>query len=447
VTFLTRLDPFNDGFCLRAEQCYRLFVKLSTVPRYCFGSASAIREVAADGGALWTGIFLVILTGIARNYDQNYVLETPMWLIGPLVFSFFSGSFVYWLVIRCFGKRHFRARPEGQWRSFMALFWMTAPIAWLYAIPVERIFDSYRAAEANLTLLAIVSLWRVLLMSRVVSVLLNVQFMGALGWVLVAACLEVIVVVFVGQIFSPAFGRRVMAGMSGMRNAPEENLLISAMNNVWAWSWVVLFLGMVFLGLFRYRGAAQPLPKPAPGKIPWIGLAALTAVWITIAIPAQLEQQKFVTHVQFVQSEKYSEALAYLSRFQKSDFPVGRRLEPNPYEYHVWQALPPTIALLTTNTPVWIRDIYLSHATIVLSHHFVGYRSLTNVALMFSAIEGLPEGRDWLRTNQVALGQQRLRNPFRGEDSIPVELNARTNIVSTLRRMGMAETNLTLLVE
>jgi len=98
---------------------------------FLLGSASAIRKVATDRAALWTGILLVLLAGIARNYDQSYFLNTPMWLIGPLAFSFFSGSFLYGILIRGIAKRHFpeNRRDEKSWTTFMALFWMTAPIA------------------------------------------------------------------------------------------------------------------------------------------------------------------------------------------------------------------------------------------------------------------------------------------------------------------------------
>jgi hypothetical protein len=426
-------------------------VSLSIVARYLFGNAGAIREVATNRAALWTGIWLVVLTGIARNYDQNYALETPMWWIGPLVFSFFSGSFLYWIVVLGFARRHLEptADPQqSQWPTFMALFWMTAPIAWLYAIPVERTFDSYRAAQANLILLAIVSLWRVLLISRVLSVLLEVRFGRVLSWVLVGASLEVIIVVFLGGIFSPSFGRRVMAGMAGMRNAPEENLLSSALTLVWVCSWALLFLVLLLIAVVRFRGTARRLPAAAPGRIPVVSLLVLTLVWVILAVPAQLEQYRFFVHSHLVSRERYEQALAYVGQYQKSDFPSGRRLEPNPYEYRVWRDLPPTVALLTTNTPAWVRDVYLSHAAITFTHHRGQYQSLADVARMFSALEQLPEGRDWLLTNQVVLGRQRLRHRHlltEGPNSSgAVTL---TNIVITVRRMGMAETNVAGFVE
>ena len=425
-------------------------VNLWVIGRFMFGAASAIREVASNRAALWTGIVLVLLTGIARNYDQSYFLDTPMWLIGPLAFSFFSGSFLYGILIRGIARRHFQddRRNEKQWATFMAAFWMTAPIAWLYAIPVERFLDSYHAPQANIALLGIVSLWRVLLMSRILAVLFEIHFLRALGWVLVAASLEVIVVVFLGTIFGGSLSRSILAGMAGMRNAPEEALLSSVLGFAWASSWAVLLVSIVLLAMRRFQGVIQPLPKSSCGKASWFSLVALGLIWAVIAIRPQREQCRFVTHAALIDKADYSEALAYLAKHAQSDFPPGRRLEPNPYEYRVWQDLPPTIGRLTSETAPWIRHVYLNHLTATLSHHYPQYDSLTNVAAMLLAVERLPEGREWLLTNQVALARQGLGiRHGRKESMEATELIARTNILSALSRMGMAETNLAHLIE
>lgn len=331
----------------------------------------------------------------------------------------------------------------------MTLFWVTAPAAWLYAIPVERFFDPYHAAQANLTLLAIVSLWRVLLMSRILAVLFEIHFVRALGWVLLAAALEVIIVLFFGTVFGGSLSRSILASMSGMRNSPEQALLDRVLGMVWNWSWAVLFVSVVALGLRRFRGTIPPLPKLLPGKGPWIQLAVLTALWGAVAIGPQKEQHHFISHAQLVDKKDYSEALAYLTNHKPSDFPPSRRLEPNPYDYRVWHDLPPTIALLTPDTPEWIRQIYLGHLSATLSHYFSQYESLTNVAAMLSGIERLPEGREWLQTNQVALAHQGVGIERLGKDEPQesVELIAKTNILATLTRMGMAQTNLTRLTE
>lgn len=427
-----------------------MFVNLWTIGRFLFGSASAIKEVARNGAALWTGIALVLLTGIARNYDQSYFLATPMWLIGPLAFSFFSGSFLYGVLIRGLARQHLpeERRNESQWTTFMAVFWMTAPVAWLYAIPVERFLDSYQAAQANIALLGIVSLWRVLLMSRILAVLVEIPFLRAAGWVLIAASLEVITVLFLGLFFSGEFSRRILAGMAGMRNAPEETLLSAVLGNVWVGAWVVLFVSAVALALHPFEGSIRPLPKAAGGKAPWFSLLALSLLWTGIAIRPQKEQRRFVTHAALVEKADYQDALEYLAQHAPSDFPPGRRLEPNPYEYRVWRDLPPTIAQLTPETATWIRQLYLRHLAATLSHRYSGYHSLTNVAPMLSALERLPESKEWLSTNQVALARVGLGLRHGSSESVDTaELIARTNILSALSRMGMAPTNLARLVE
>ncbi len=425
-------------------------MNVRTLVGYLSGQASAIREAASTRTSFWTGIVLVLLTGIARNYDQNFVLESPLWLIGPLAFSFFSGSFLYAILIRGFARGHlpYACRKESRWMTFMALFWLTAPVAWLYAIPVERLLDSYHAAQANIALLAAVSVWRVLLLSRVLAVLLEIPFLRALGWVLVGAALEVIVVVFLGLVFGGGLSRSILAGMSGMRNAPEENLLSSVLGLVWTWSWVVLILTATVLAARRFQQRVKPLPKLSPGRVPWPLLSSLTVLWVAIAVGPQREQQRFVAHAALVEKAAYPDALTYLKRYQQSDFPPGRRLEPNPYEYRVWRDLPPTIALLTPDTAPWIRQVYLGHLTVTLSHYFSGYDSLTNPAAMVLAIEQLPEGKAWLQTNQTALARQGLgRGHGRQDSTNAVETSARTNILNALARMGMAGTNLSRLNE
>lgn len=416
-------------------------MNLWTILRYLFGRARTIREVSQSSASIPLGIVLVLFTAVARNYDQSFVTESPLWLFGPLLFSSVSGAWLFFIVYdRCI-KRHLAGKSPpaySQWRSFMGLFWMTAPIAWLYAIPVERFLDPIGAAKANITLLGIVSAWRVLLMGRVISIVNAVPLLRALAWVLVGAAFEVIIVVFFGGLFGGSFSKRILAGMSGMRNAPDEMLLLKALGFSWNGAWVVLIVTLLALALFRYRDNAVAFSPLKKERFPWVSVIILMVVWLAIAWPAQHEQQCFRQHAKMISNEQYVLALAFLSAHRKGDFPTSRRLEPNPYEYRVWEQLPPTVALLTTNTPPWVRETYLNHLAATFQHHFSRYRSLTNVATMYSAIAKLPESRDWLRTNETALARQGIRI----RDLEADEQAALTNILSSLRFMGMSVTNL-----
>jgi hypothetical protein len=377
-----------------------------TILRYQFGSRPAIQAVATDSRAWIIGVALVLMTAVARNYDQSHFTESPLRLLGPLVFSFFSGTFLYFVLWKLFLKRHLAANAEpgaaNQWLAFMGLFWMTAPVAWLYAIPVERMFDSYRATQANIALLAIVALWRVLLMSRVISVLQQVRFLRALGWVALPACIEVVLVVFVGAIFSPSFGRRVMASMGGMRNSPEENLLLSTLSTAGGTAFWALIGLAILLAVLRFSGVTRRFPKQTPGRLPWVSLLALAVLWISAAVPAQREQQRFAKHAAMVKKGQYRAAVDYLAKLGRDALPPGRRLEPSPYEYRVYDQLPGTIAVLQSSDPKWIRQMYFDYASRLFDHYRLRLEA-TNAAAMFAGMSRLPEGREWVEQNRTKL--------------------------------------------
>src|SRR5690606_14846322 len=129
--------------------------------------------------------------------------ETPMFLLGPLVFSFFSGTVLSLVYSRSIRPRVSDPMSIGRdYLSFMALFWMTAPIAWLYAIPAERLLEPMAAARLNLAFLAVVSVWRVLLITRVLSVLTGGSMWPIGVRVLLVALIEVLAVIFFGGVFA-----------------------------------------------------------------------------------------------------------------------------------------------------------------------------------------------------------------------------------------------------
>ena len=291
--------------------------------KFLFGNRAAILNVAQSYSAIWVGIALVVLTGFARNYDQTFIGENPvMWLFGSLMFSFVSGTWLYVVLYGFFARREI-ADADGMkpdfwsgWRSFMGLFWLTAPIAWLYAIPVERFCDSLLAAKLNITLLAVVSLWRVLLTARVMQVVTSVSFTMALVWVLFAAALEVCVVFFFGE----SFGKRLMSAMGGMRNSPEEEILLSAMGTAFSVAFLIVPISFVIGLLWRTRRILTALPKVKPGRMPWWTLAGLTVFWMTVSIVPQRELENSVSAERLIANGESRAALDYLSARQPGIF-------------------------------------------------------------------------------------------------------------------------------
>lgn len=385
---------------------------IGTILRYQFGERRAIEEAANNRGTLITGFVLVLMTAVARNYDQTFILESPLWLLGPVLFSLVSGTFFFLVLYFGFIRRHLEGPQEfpaqRQWRTFLGLFWMTAPIGWLYAIPVERFLSSYDAAKANLILLGVVALGRVLLMGRIISVVQGMDWKRAVGWVLIPAAIEVLVTIFLGLIFE-GLGRRTMASMAGLRNSPESVLIETALLRTTTGAVVVLCLVSLWLNLTKFDKRVVPFPCAAKLTLPVIRLISFGLGWALIAVPAQREQARFLTHARLVKAGKYREAIDFLTHYRQKDFPASRRLEPDPYEIKVFESLPATMKVLRSDDPEWIHKLYLDYLTIMFRHqgaYFYGY-SPNAYAQALASLNQFPAGSNWIRLNSDSLARLR----------------------------------------
>ncbi len=420
--------------------------------KYLLGHRSAILDVARWRGAIWAGVALVLLTGFARNYDQTFITENPvMWLFGSLLFSFVSGSWLYIILYGFFARREIAdadgVKPEfwSGWRSFMGLFWLTAPIAWLYSIPVERFCDSLTAAHLNLALLAVVSLWRVLLMARVMQVVTSAPFVIALVWVLFAAALEVCVVFF----FGGGFAKRIMSAMGGMRNSPEEEILYSAMSAVFAVAFWTVPISLVVALLWRTRRMLTALPESHAGPMPWRTLVVLAVFWTAVAIVPQRELANSVVVERLVAGGKARAALDYLASHRSSDFAPARTLPPKPYEREFFEELPTCFGSVQASDPAWVRSHLMRRLNQMLLHYgprwsrgmtllpFSREEQVEHVAdglqwfgpdagAMLQLLDGLariPEGNEWLKTNSVFMEGVR---EFIKEERLPHRRKAQT---------------------
>ncbi|MBA4148360.1 MAG: hypothetical protein H0X66_09620 [Verrucomicrobia bacterium] len=368
---------------------------ISTILRFLFGNAEAIRKIAESKSVLAVGMILVLLTAIARNYDQTFILEKPLlWVFGPLLFSIGSATFIFCLIYLIFIRHHLpQPRPNigSQYLSFLGLFWMTAPIAWLYAIPVERFLGSYEAAQANLALLATVALWRVLLLARVISVIQITPFGRALLWVLLPACVEV----FGLYIFGGAFAKSVMSGMGGMRNSPEETLLLTALYRSAGIAFWIGLACLILLPILQNQSPLQAFPERYKSRLPWIFVGLASLFWISVSIYPQQQVKRNAHLDQLVAEEKYKEALQFLSLHQPHDFAPARTFPPKPYEVEIFEKLPKMLEAMDGSEPKWVRELYLSYLAILINHkvywkHKISYQEIV------SSLNQIPEGASWL---------------------------------------------------
>lgn len=163
-------------------------ISLKSIASYLAGNRSAILAFAQNPRTVWLGLILVFSAGFAREYDHEDLLRQPWHLLVPLMASLLT-SFLLFCLIHVLAI-HRGAETAGfrkGYRTFLGLYWMSAPLAWVYAIPVERFLPPEGAVFANMVLLAFVSFWRVVLIVRVIVVVYLAKTLTVLPVVLLFA--------------------------------------------------------------------------------------------------------------------------------------------------------------------------------------------------------------------------------------------------------------------
>ena len=224
---------------------------------------------------------------------------------------------VLWLVLH--GWKTF----PNEWptyRAFLALYWLTAPLAWIYAIPVERFLDPLTATQANLWFLAIVAVWRVLLITRVVSVVFNASVFRVFFPVMLFA-------VAVMNVAIQILPLPIISLMGGVRMSPSDqtimfvSLAIMFLSFYSLWILIPASLGLLFTPRDVERipplgRSEQPIERSAWGLA--FGLIAFGLVLLPFTQP---EQQRRWQAEHLLTSGQVEAGLNYMARYQAADFP------------------------------------------------------------------------------------------------------------------------------
>jgi len=334
-------------------------VTLLTLIQYLFGGREAILRVARSPQALGLGLVFVLAAGFAREYDGEDLLHEPWHVLIPLAASLASSALLYLLVCGVAVRRGAAEPPALRgYLDFLGLYWMTAPLALLYAIPFERLLSAPDSVRANLYLLGLVAAWRVLLMIRVVSVIYNASFLAAL---------------FVVMLFADTLAGLILVAtplpmvsmMGGIRMSESESALYQIVWNLRVLTvitWPVWAIGAATVAARR-----QPEWRyvPATGESRhvashlWaLGAAALLA-WVFVLPLTQPEQQLRRSVERDLRAGRIAEGLATMSAHQRADFPP--HWDPPPRI--AYREPKPDILLLqeeleASSVAPWVREIY-----------------------------------------------------------------------------------------
>ncbi len=295
-------------------------MRLATIFTYLAGNRRAILDVASDRKALAVGAILVLSAALARNYDRASLPDEPWRLLGPFVASLaISGP----LFLSIFSLARWKGMNSPgiarSYLSFLALYWMTAPLAWLYGIPYERFLSSVGATNANLWTLALVSIWRVALMVRVVTVVFGMHVLTALAPVMLIADVAALAALYLVPL--PVI--QIMGGIS-----PEQGTIAFTALLVTALCWLTQPLWILLAVVSVSSNGEKPEWRvPSTRDRPPGGHAALAfAVLILIGWAALLPftQPEPILAARLERTYRTAgpgAALALMSAHDRADFP------------------------------------------------------------------------------------------------------------------------------
>jgi hypothetical protein len=250
----------------------------------------------------------------------------------------------------------------------------------------------------------------------------------ALFWVLIPVTVEVLVL----SVFGGGLSKRIMAAMMGMRNSPEEEVLLRAVgtaSNLALWLLPVAILGTV---CWRMKACASRWPDRTKGTVPVLTLGVAAAFWIAVAIVPQGELFNNATLEGRLAKQEFRKALDYLSAHRPDEFAPSRILPPKPFEREIFENLPALFAVVAPSDAPWVHEHLMRRLTEMCGHFNTAWNrrpdetapreeriteinqgiqwaqrfaSLGGAEFnsILSGLEKIPAGRTWLSTNQLFL--------------------------------------------
>ncbi len=335
-------------------------ITLKTIAQYFVGSRTAILSLAENTRTVWLGFLFVISAGFAREYDGEDLWSEPWHLLLPLLASLVTSLVLFLLVYLHSLRRHASVKNVfAGYRTFLGLYWMTAPLAWLYAIPVERLLSAANSAGVNFWLLGIVAFWRVALIIRVITVLYNARIETVLPVVMLFA--DSVLLLLLAYMPRP-----VLAVMGGVRITDSEmtlatlTLLVRMVGMLAFPFWVI---GSFVVFCFRQPDwSDQTSSGEVRRKIPpsvWAVALLSILVWIFILPFTQPEQRLRFQVERALRTGQLQEGVALMRDHRLEEFPP--HWDPPPrLGYH--ERTPPIIDLVeivAEGPDDWVRHVYL----------------------------------------------------------------------------------------
>lgn len=337
-------------------------VTIGTWLRFLFGSREAILRVARSRQALWLGLAFVLSAGFAREYDGADLWHEPWHLALPLVASL-GTSLILWTIVFLTAANRGLEKMDywSGYRTLLTYYWLTAPLAWIYAIPVERLMPPGDAMAANFWFLGLVSLWRVLLITRALSVWLSANFFAM--FFLVAFFADTVAILLAVVSPMPIFNV-----MGGIRHSAVDRVVLNVILGARFYgiaSWLIWLVGAIVVMARRSPWSLPSGDATARVSRPlWAFAGSLVVCGIFLLRVGQAEQQHAYETTRLLQANELDAAIEYMSKYPRDAFPP---IWDPPPRIGYGEFSPPLVDIFKTiqsqDPPAWVREVFVSKLT------------------------------------------------------------------------------------
>lgn len=399
----------------------RLAARWWDLPGLLIGLRPSIRRlIHARQGWLFAGV-LVATAALGREYDAVSLWHQPHDLLGSFAASLLLSSLLFlwmWVGLALCGFR--LVRPWRHAIVFLTGYWLTAPLAWLYAFPIEAIRGEIPSLRFNLTALSVVSIWRVLLFARISSIQFRIPFAVTLFWILVPC----MVIAFFGLLSSMM---SMVSLMGGIRLSQSQQILLdyqgAVLVGLW-WSFLpVLVVAIALTVWLAKRGGAKRVSPRVP-TVSWQAWMIPLAALVTLVAGATRFQPALRRAHQvdrLLLAGELDRAIAEMAKWGETAFPPA--WDPPPQFDRNSDQRPKISELVHTmqasDPPGWVRDRLMVQADeILLRQHGwsqgVKHLSVERGDMLYldpSDLRALIEELE--RTIELPLGDRELSDSFR----------------------------------
>lgn len=347
-------------------------VTAATFPRYLLGSRAAILSLMNCPRAVWLGLVFVLSAGFAREYDAESLWHEPWYLLIPLLASLVTSFMLYCVLHVVSGTMASEGPFWKHYPAFLTLYWMTAPLAWLYALPVERFLSPLEAAQVNYGLLAIVAVWRVLLITRAASVFFSARYFVVLCVVLLFSD----ALLLLASLTMPQPALQVMSGVQ-LNELEQLNADVAASTLVYSVLLLPILVTVVIVVIGTMRGSwSLPDKAETPSSMrasAWaLGAASIFASVAVLPFGQPQQYLRYQVERELVHGD-LRRGLAMMSDHKPDDFPPHWSPPPNWGKHQFKPALRDVLTMISEE-PVaeWVKRTYWTIADEAIRKHPLG---------------------------------------------------------------------------